>query len=278
MLRRLRKLLFFRFRFFNVTSGNLLNFLNLLNLLILLQGCSFNREYSVMDHKQEVSFYSSEREVAIGRTIAKSVEKEYPLYNDPTYIARVERITADLFKVCDRQEITYHTYVLDKDTKNAFSIPGGYIYVFKGLMDALGNDQELAYVIAHEMGHIAARHHIKRLQAAWGANLLILASTQVKDSGDLPVGVSNALVFILSGFSQQDELQADGLSVTYMKLAGYNPEASITVLDKLWKFEKKEIRAYDYARTHPYIGLRIKSIKQALGLPLEFKDYVNSLD
>lgn len=246
---------------------------------MVLAGCSFNREYSVMGHRQEVSFYSSDREEAIGRALARSVAKEYPLLNDPAIIARVDRITADLFRVCDRQEIAYHTYVLDKDTKNAFSIPGGYIYVFKGLMDALGNDQELAYVIAHEMGHIVARHHIKRMQAAWGMNLLIVASTQAKNAGDLPAGLANALVFILSGFSQEDELQADRLAVKYMQLARYNPEAAITVLDKLWTFTKREKdAAYNYVRTHPYIGLRVKSVKEALGMPLEFKDYVNSLN
>ena len=247
-------------------------------ILILLSGCSLSREYSVLDHKEKVYFYSTDKEEAMGKALAKAVEKEYPVMHDPAYVDRVTRITQDLFNVCDRKEISYHTYVIDKDIKNAFSLPGGYLYIFRGLMDQLSNDQELAYVLAHEMGHVVARHHIKQMQAAWGMNLLILASTQAKGSPDLPGGLSDALVFIMSGFSQEDELQADSLAVKYMKLAGYTPEAAIGVLEKLWKFEKKEIGEYNYVRSHPYIGLRIKTVKEVLGMPMEFKDYLNSMN
>lgn len=247
----------------------------------LFCGCSVSREYGVLSHKEDVYFYSTEREEAIGKSIAKEVKKEFQVSVDPIDMERVERVIRRIAAVSDRQEVSYHAFVINKeDVKNAFSLPGGYVYVFKDLLDALKTDDELAFVIAHELGHIVARHHIKRLQAAWSMNLLILASaTQAKDSPDLLPGLSGALTFILSGFSQKEELEADSLAVKYTQSAGYKPESAVSVLDKLWQFKKKErTYPYSYVKTHPDTGLRIKSVKESLGLPLEFKDYINGLN
>lgn len=246
--------------------------------LLASVGCSINREYSVPGHKGEVFFYSTEKERTIGRNLAKAVANEYTMIKDPRDLERVERVTARLAAVSDRQEIRYYTEIIDSEIKNAFSVPGGYIFIFKGLMDALANDDELAFVISHELAHIVARHHIKRLQAAWGMNLLVLASSQAKGAGDLPLGVSNALVFILAGFAQDDELQADALAIQYAGKAGYDPTAAVTVLNKLWDFRKKDAAMpYQYVKTHPDVGVRIKSAKESMGLPIEFRDYLNSI-
>lgn len=249
-------------------------------IVSILSGCSLSKEYGVLGHKEDIYFYSTDREESMGRSIAKEVKKEFQLSADPIDVERIERITRKIAAVCDRREITYHAFVINKeDVKNAFSLPGGYVYVFKDLINALTTDDELAFVIAHEIGHIVGRHHIKRLQAAWSMNLLILASTQTKDSPDLLPGLSAALTFILSGFSQKEELEADTLAVKYVALAGYDPQAAFTVLDKLWQFKKKEKNyPFSYVKTHPDTGLRIKSVKESLGLPLEFKDYINGLN
>ena len=248
-------------------------------LLIFLSGCSLSREYNVSTHKKDIYFYSTEREESIGRALAKEVEKEYDLIRDPAYTERVYAVVSKLSSVSDRKEVRYYPFVIDDDTKNAFSLPGGYIYIFKGLMDELDGEGELAFVLAHEMAHIVARHHIKRLQAYWGVQLLLLASSRAESSPDFYAGLSGAISLILSGFSQEDELEADSLAVKYISEAGYDASCSISVLDKLWKIRKKDrSRMYSYIRSHPYIGLRVKAVKEALGIPLEFSDYINSLN
>ena len=98
---------------------------------------------------------------------------------------------------------------------NAVSLPGGYIYLFKGVLDEVDNDDELASVIAHEVGHITSRHSIKRLQGSHGALLLQLLS--IGAGGRVAGGVGLTLDALFTNYSQQDEFEADELSIKYLK-------------------------------------------------------------
>jgi predicted Zn-dependent protease len=240
---------------------------------ILLGGC-FTTEYNVGTHQQDIIFYSTGKEVTIGSNLAKKIASEFKISSNPYYIERIRNIGGKISKVCDRQEINYYFYVIEDSKKNAFSIPGGYVYIYKGLMDILSDD-ELAFVIAHEVGHIVSRHAIKRLQAAMGYNLLILASVTVPSDAQFTKGISFALGQILSGYSRQDEFNADALAVEYSKRAGFDPQTGVQVLEKLYKEGKKEIRPLSYFRTHPYIAQRIRKVKEILRLPLDVDDYIN---
>ena len=194
---------------------------------------------------------------------------------DPAEIERVNRIGSRIVAVCDRKEINYYFFVIDEDGYNAFSLPGGYVYIYKKLMDSL-NDDKLAFVLAHEVGHIVARHAIKRLQAAMGINLLMLASAQANAEPGFGRGLYFALTNITMAYSRSDEFTADRLATKYIKLAGFNPKAGIEVLNKLYDNEKKEpLREYAYFRTHPFPAQRIRHIKEYLGLPLDVNDYIN---
>jgi predicted Zn-dependent protease len=166
--------------------------------------------------------------------------------------------------------------VIEEDEMNAFSLPGGYVYIYKGLLDILDNDSELAFVLAHEVSHIVARHSIKKLQAALGYNLLVLATLPAEKSPQFYQGLSLALAQIMSGYSRRDELTADELAMKYIQLAGWSPEESIDVLEKLYAYNKKRpSRPLSYFRTHPFIAQRIKHIKEVLGIPLTISDYIN---
>lgn len=243
-----------------------------------LTGC-INTEYNVGTHEQDIMMYSTEREIAMGQNIARKVAAEFKLSSNPNDIERVNKAGEKIAGVCDRQEISYHFYVVDKDEegkeqKNAISLPGGYVYVFKDLLDDL-NDDELAFVAAHEVGHIVSRHHIKKLQAAMGYNLLILASIGTTSDVSFTEGVSFALAQIITAYSREDELNADELAVKYCELAGFNPKAGIDVLEKLYKENKKSIQPISYFKTHPYTAQRIRHIKESLHLPLDVDDYIN---
>lgn len=215
----------------------------------------------------------------MGRNIAKAISQEYKISNSPYDIQRVQEIADQIVKVIDRQELSYYFYVILEDEKgeshiNAFSLPGGYVYIFKELLDIL-DDDELAFVIAHEVGHIVSRHHIKRLQAAMGYNLLLIASTQAPADPEFSRGLSFAIAQMLVAYSREDEFNADELAVKYSRLAGFDPKAGIEVQEKLYQEGKKKLHPISYFRTHPYTAQRIRRIKERLHLPLGVDDYIN---
>ncbi|MCF7917031.1 MAG: M48 family metalloprotease, partial [Candidatus Omnitrophica bacterium] len=179
-----------------------------LTSIFLISGC-MTTEYNLGTHTQDIYFFSTEKEVAMGKNVARQVAKELQISSNPYDIKRIEEIAKKITEVSDRQELNYYFYVIDKEDKqeemiNAFSLPGGYIYIFKDLLDILDED-ELAFVLAHEMAHIVSRHHIKRLQAAMGYNLLLVASTVAPSDDNFSGGLSFALAQIMSAHSREDE-------------------------------------------------------------------------
>ena len=245
--------------------------------VFLLAGCA--SEYNLATKQEEQMYYSTDQEVQMGRSIAKAIDKEYKPINDPLVQKRVEDIGAKIAAVCDRKEISYHFYAIDdKLDPNAFSLPGGYIYVNKKLMDLVANDNELACILGHEVGHVVARQSMKKLQAAMGYSLfrVLLASAPVKGSGDLGYGADVAFTEILLGYSREDELLADQLGTRYAKAAGYDPHGMITFLEKLRAYDRRQpLKPMSYFKTHPYIPDRIRIVKQELGEKASFNDYIN---
>ena len=138
-----------------------------------LYGCA-TREYNTATGKEDIMFVSSDKEVNIGKSIAESIEKnkEIKLDPDPIMTERVNEVGQRIASVSGRKEVNYSFRVIDKDEVNAFALPGGYVFVFKGLVNKVDKDDELAAVIAHEMAHVVARHSIKRLQGSVGYDIL----------------------------------------------------------------------------------------------------------
>ena len=254
------------------------------SLLAVLCGFIFNgcsTEYNLATHKEDTMMYSTAREVAIGDSLAAQVEKNYTVVQDPEMDQRLERIGARIAQASDRHELTYRFRIIedpkDKDLVNAVSLPGGYIYIFKNLMVVADTDDELAAVVAHEVAHVVARHSIKRLQAIWGYNILMVLSAATKNA-EAAQGAQLAYAFLLSGYSQEDELTADGMGAVYTKRAGYNPQGMIDFLDKLRKRQKKEPpQALSYFKTHPGYGRRIRATKEAIGESIDFDDFIDTL-
>lgn len=238
-------------------------------------------EYNLATKKEEYLFFSTAREVKLGRSLAQKVEERYEVCKDAEMQKRVEEIGQSLASVCDRKDITYFFTVLEREEANAFALPGGYIYVNKGLIEKTDSDDEIAGTLAHEMGHIVARHSMKRLQAALGYSLLsILALAATKDAR-FKRGADLAFGQIMLGYSREDEFLADQLAVKYVRKSGYNPEAIITFLEKLKQIEKEAPRkplVVNYLRTHPYLPERIAAAKQAIYGKMDFNDYINRAD
>lgn len=242
--------------------------------IIGLTGCA--TEYNLATQQEEWIFYSTEKEVRMGEAIAQAVEKQFELSGDPLLQERVKVIGSRIASVCGRQEIDYHFKVIEEKDVNAFALPGGFIYVNSGLLDKVANDDELAGVLAHEIGHVVARHSIKKLQAMMSYNFLRILIAQAPESGKLVTGADIAFIQIIAGYSREDELLADQLGARYTKEAGFNPEGMISFLEKLQEItRRKPLSPKPYIQTHPYVPDRIRVVKQELGKSLTFDDYIN---
>lgn len=246
--------------------------LSLMIFCFTLFGCA--SEYNLATKQQETLLYGTEKEVAIGEAVASKMEEEYEIIADVDVNERVQKILDRIVAVCDRRDIVYFIKVVDKDIINAVSLPGGYIYVFKEVVDKAANDDQLAGVIAHEVGHITARHAVKRIQNIYG--MLILQGLASQSSARVAQGVNLALTSLFLEYSQQDEFESDRLAVKYLRKAGYDPKEMANFLQILKNEEEKEpIRQYSYWRTHPFISQRISVVNQEVTGKLEFKDYLN---
>ena len=242
-------------------------------MTILLAGCS--SEFNPATGRQEVLMYGDEKEKSIGASAALQVEKTMKIDNEVDVNERAERILKKIAAVCDRKDIVYTIRVIDDAVMNAFSLPGGYVYVYKGLMDRIKSDDQMAGVIAQEVGHITAKHALKRLQGSYGAMVLEGAAIASRQ-GNIAAGVGLAADSILFQNSREDELEADRLGVRYMKRAGYDPSQMRAMLGKLLDHQMKEpLRPFSYWRTHPYIPQRMAKAEEEAKGAAEFRDYLN---
>ncbi|MFH1191124.1 MAG: Maf and M48 domain-containing protein [Candidatus Omnitrophota bacterium] len=241
---------------------------------VILSGCS--TEYNLVTKQEEKYYYSTDKEVQIGQSVNRQVHKEYKFSSDPLEQKRLEDIGKKIAAVSDRKEIDYYFQVLDDDEMNAVSLPGGYVYVNRGLLDKVANDDELACILAHEVAHIVARHSIKKLQAMQGYSILRVLVAVTPGTSEVSHAADAAFTQFLLGYSRQDELLADQLGARYAKLAGYDPHGMITFLIKLQDINRRmPLRERSYYKTHPYVPDRIRVVKQELGEQIDFGDYIN---
>lgn len=237
-------------------------------------GCSTS--YNLTTQKEELIFISDEKEIGLGQSLSGQVEHKYDLEKDPLLQDKVDKIGQALVKVCDRQEIPYHFKVLKEKEVNAASLPGGFIYINKGLIDKVTSDDELAAALAHEIAHVAARHAVKRIQGVTGYTLFKILVSGQGSKQELSRGADIAFGQLFLAYAREDELLADKLSVKYLKKANFNPEAALTLLEKLKEIERKApLRPLNFARTHPYISDRIAAVREELYGKIDFKDYIN---
>lgn len=236
-------------------------------LSIALAGCA--TLYNPATEKNEFILINSKTEAAIGSNMIPALTRQCPLLHARSFEERVHRLGARIALVSDRKDIEYKFFVLDSKELNAVTLPGGFIYVNRGLMEALGDD-ELAYVIAHEVGHVAARHIAKKIQSHMAYQLILGAAfagagnPDAKNVEQIARGVDIAYNLIDLSYSRKDELQADRLSVKYALKAGFNPCASISALEKIKKTEGSQWKVLKYFRTHPYVDERIAALQEEI--------------
>jgi predicted Zn-dependent protease len=187
--------------------------------------------------KTDFIMISTPEEVEIGKQVASDVESKEKILKNSTVQSYVDGVGQKIVRGCDRTDIEYTFKVIDKDEINAFACPGGFIYVYTGLLDILDNEAQLAAVLSHEISHLVARHSVKKLQNIYGYSILAQIALGDKAQGAAGEIVNVAAMLVLQGYSRDNEFEADRYGILYTKNAGYNPQGMIQVFEKFKKME-----------------------------------------
>ncbi|MHB9796655.1 M48 family metalloprotease [Pseudomonas sp. MT3] len=200
--------------------------LAVLALLGVLGGCATNPATG----KSDFVMMSEQSELDMGQKYSQEILKQYPRYEDEKLQAYVQQVGERVARAGDRPNLQYHFTVIDTPDINAFALPGGYVYIHRGLMAYLGSEAELAAVLGHEVGHVTARHSVRQQSQSSAWNILgqaVAIGTGVGAAADLTNVLGTAFV---RGYGRDMELEADGLGAKYLARAGYDPTAMIQVV------------------------------------------------
>lgn len=222
---------------------------------------------------------SIDKEVAMGRQLAAQVDREAKFIDDPVVTEYINRVGQNLVLHSDAK-VPFTIKVIDSDEVNAFALPGGFLYVNKGLILAADNEAEVAGVMAHEIGHVAARHGAENQTKGTMAEIGLIASS-IFLGGLAGMAIYNAEQFgalaAFMHFSRADEAEADRLGVQYLYAAGYDPTAMSTMFEKLAAQNKKKPGFFSKAfATHPQSVDRMEASRALVARFPEREEYVLS--
>jgi len=209
---------------------------------------------SVPPAEARLGLVSRDQEIRIGEEAARQMEAKYPTRRD----RRVEGIGWDIVRANNLPDYPYRFRVIDRDEVNAVSLPGGPVYVYSGLLRMVGDDDDaLAGVIAHELGHIKERHAVDQMEKQSLVSVLI---------GGLTRGQTQGIASLLANvgmlkFSRNDEFQADDDGVRFMARAGYDPAGLVRFFQKLQRSEGRGSRSLSWLQTHPSSSQRIRRLQ-----------------
>lgn len=235
----------------------------------LLANCAVNPATG----RQNFVMMSETEEVRTGQKGDEEVRKEYGVYDNPALQRYVNEIGRRLAQKSHRGDLEYHFTVVDSPEINAFALPGGYIYITRGIMAYLNSEAELAAVLGHEIGHVTARHSVQQYSASMAANIgVVLGSILVPELRGGAQDLLNLLgKALLSGYGRDHELEADRLGAEYLARAGYDPQAMVKVVGilknqelfdvEIARGEGREPRRYHgLFATHPDNDARFKEV------------------
>ena len=243
-----------------------MKYLILFTALILVTGCSVNP----VTGKQDFVLISETQEIQMGREYNSQVLKQFPVYQDEELQNYVQKIGESLAEKSHRPNLIYRFTVLDSPDINAFALPGGYIYINRGLMSYLSNEEELAAVLGHEIGHVTARHSVR--QYSQSQLMGVLSAAVEINAGSTAGNLANiASGAILSGYGREMELEADDLGAQYIHQDGYSPQGMYEVLSvlkdqeiyskKIAEQRGQEPRSYHGVfASHPSNDLRLQEV------------------
>jgi predicted Zn-dependent protease len=215
---------------------------------------------------RELSLVSQSDEIAMGKEAAAGVMQQIGPYSDPRLEAYVNELGQKIAKTTERPNLPWQFHVLDDPAVNAFALPGGPVFVTRGIMSYLTSEAELASVMGHECGHVAAKHSVAMISRAEVAELGIgLGTILVPSVGKFGGAISTGVQLLFLQYSRDAELQADGLGFRYANGLGYDVRAMTDLFAMLDAVGKREGgRLPEWLATHPNPGNRLEHVKERL--------------
>ncbi|MDR7586811.1 MAG: M48 family metalloprotease [Armatimonadota bacterium] len=220
-------------------------------------------------------------EVRLGRIYARRLEAQYRLVRDPAAVARVGEVGRVVAAASGRPELPYTFAIVDLEPANAISLPGGFIYVTRGLLEFVRSDHELAAVLAHEVAHAARRHQMEMIRRSNEAAFWTLLVALLTRDAALAQGAHLLSASLLSGYTRDLERDADLAAVDILTRTPYTPVALLTVLERLARDERLRppVNAGAF-RDHPATAERVASVLAELrrrGIPVVRRPAANYL-
>lgn len=219
--------------------------------------------------RKQVALMTEAQEIEMGREADRQVRQEMPVYDDPELQQYVEEIGQALARKSHRPNLPWTFAIVDSPAINAFALPGGYIYVTRGLLAYLGDEAQLAGVLGHEIGHVTARHSVEQYTRATGAGIgMTIASIffpATRPFGDL--AATGVGIWFLK-YGRDDELQADRLGAEYAAQGGWNPDGVAGMLRTLSRLD--DVNSSDrrgipgWLSTHPEPAVRVEQVHTAV--------------
>lgn len=251
---------------------------------LAMVGCAVNEATG----KRQLDLVGEARELELGREADRGVVAQMGLYEDVELAAKVADVGAALARVSERPGLPWRVVVVDDPVVNAFALPGGYLYVSRGILAHFNSEAELAGVLGHEVGHVTARHGIERVSKAQLANIgfgvAAIASEEFRRFGGV-AQLGMQLLFLK--FSRDDERESDTLGLRYMNAAGWDPEAMPRVFETLDRVSAASgSRVPEWTATHPSPERRAAGLRERValiasaerGTRLERDSYLEALD
>jgi predicted Zn-dependent protease len=207
---------------------------------------------------KEFNVISEQREIEMGRKADPQVLQQFGYYDDPALQRYVNEVGQKIVVVCLRKNIDYSFRVLDSPIENAFALPGGYIYITRGLLARLNSEAELAGVLGHEVGHVVGRDSANRMSESMWLQVAALAGmASGQTARELAVATSSLLNSIILGYGREKEFLADSQAVEYMFKAGYDPMQLGAFQRCMARMSQSPVGYSLYGSTHPDIFDRI---------------------
>ena len=215
-----------------------------------------------------INFYSIEREIGLGKSLAQEVERSSKLIDDPIVTEYVNRVGQNLVRNSDAK-VPFTIKVIDSDEVNAFALPGGFFYVNSGLILRAQEESELAGVMAHEIAHVAARHGTKQATKGDLIQIASIPAMIMLPYGWAGYGIYQGMNFLIPmtflKFSRDAEREADFLGLQYMYKAGYDPNSYVTFFERIQADEKRRPGTIGKAfSTHPPTQDRIENTQKEI--------------
>lgn len=208
---------------------------------------------------------SQQQEVQMGQEYAQQINAQLPIMQDPELNRYINVLGDSIAELTSRRDLEWHFFIVDSKEVNAFAVPGGYVYVNRGLIERADKMDEVAGVLGHEIGHVVRRHTVKQMEKEQGANVGITLACVL--TGVCNSGIANAAINVAGGavfarFSRQDEAEADQEGFDNVVRAGISPEGMVTMFRKLLEERKTKPAGVDaWFLTHPLEEDRITAIQ-----------------